>query len=55
VIKGVPIPASETASTFCLIATISSSKSKCIAQAFRRLRSSPAGSAGPHGRGYQKP
>jgi hypothetical protein len=51
VIKSATIPASETASTFCLVATISSSKSTCMAQAFTAYVFAGRGPAGPHDRG----
>jgi len=54
-VKGVPIPASENASTLYPIATISSSKHKSIAQAFMSYVLSPAGQQVLAAAGFQKP
>jgi molybdate transport system substrate-binding protein len=54
-VKGVPIPASENASTLYPIATISSSTHKSIAQAFMSYVLSPAGQQVLTAAGFQKP
>jgi molybdate transport system substrate-binding protein len=54
-VKGVPIPASEDASTLYPIATISSSKHKSIAQAFMAYVLSAAGQQVLTAAGFQKP
>jgi molybdate transport system substrate-binding protein len=54
-VKGVPIPASENASTLYPIATISSSKHKSEAQAFVAYVLSPAGQKVLTAAGFEKP
>jgi molybdate transport system substrate-binding protein len=54
-VKGIPIPASENASTAYPIATINSSKNKATAQAFAAYVASPAGQNVLAGDGFEKP
>jgi molybdate transport system substrate-binding protein len=54
-VKGVPIPASENASTAYPIATINSSKNKDTAQAFASYVASPAGQKVLAADGFEKP
>jgi molybdate transport system substrate-binding protein len=54
-VKGVPIPASDNASTLYPIATISSSKHKSEAQAFVAYVLSPAGQQVLAAAGFEKP
>ena len=54
-VKGVPISASDNASTLYPIATISSSKEKSIAQAFVAYVLSPAGQQVLTAAGFEKP
>src|SRR5690349_1799052 len=54
-VKGVPIPASDNASTLYPIATISNSDHKSIAQAFVAYVLSPAGQQVLTAAGFQKP
>ena len=54
-VKGIPIPASENASTAYPIATINSSKNKSTAQAFAAYVASPAGQKVLGADGFEKP
>ncbi len=54
-VKGVPIPASDNASTLYPIATISNSAHKSIAQAFVAYVLSPAGQQVLSAAGFEKP
>jgi len=54
-VKGVPIPASDNASTLYPIATITSSKEKSIAEAFVAYVLSPAGQSVLTAAGFEKP
>jgi len=54
-VKGVPIPASDNASTLYPIATITSSREKSIAEAFVAYVLSPAGQSVLTAAGFEKP